>query len=35
MSLFLGGLCLGVAIGVIVMEAMYARDDDPRRGHPL
>lgn len=34
MSLFLGGLCLGVAIGVIVMEALYARDDIGR-GHPL
>ena len=34
MSLFLGGLCLGVAIGVIVMEVMYSRDDIGR-GHPL
>lgn len=35
MILFLGGLCLGISVGVIIMEALQARDDDPRRGHPL
>ena len=35
MMLFLGGLCLGISIGVVIMEALSARDDDPRKGHPL
>ena len=35
MTLFLGGFCLGCAVGIVIMEALSARDDDPRRGHPL
>ena len=35
MILFLGGLCVGISIGIVIMEIAQARDDDPRRGHPL
>lgn len=34
MILFIGGLCLGCALGVIIMEALNARNDDEWRGHP-
>lgn len=34
MILFLGGLCLGLALGAIVMYALDHAEDDVWRGHP-